>query len=163
MRKYDYLKMKGQRGTKSPNDEKIVAMLAQLNALKGQLKLDEKHGKLVDKKKEGGGKKKDKKNMSNKVNQKKDEAWKKVPPKDGKKKNKDVGKYTYHWCKHHVSWTVHSPAECRLGKQHKEEQNKLKPLTTVCANTATYATAAATQVNPHFQAMLTALASDDKE
>jgi hypothetical protein len=62
-----------------------------------------------------------------------------------------------------MSWTVHSPAECHLGKQHKEEQNKPKPLTTVHANAATYAAAAATQVNPHFQAMLAALASDDKE
>ncbi len=103
MRKYDYLKVKGQWGAKSPNDKKIVAMLAQLNALNGQLKLNKKLGKLVNKKKEGGGKKKNKKNTSNKVNQKKDKAWKKVPPKDGKKKTKDVGKYTYHWCKHNMS------------------------------------------------------------
>jgi hypothetical protein len=155
--------VKGQWGAKTPDDEKIVAMSAQLNALKGQLKLDKKLGKLVNKKKEGGGKKKNKKNMSNKVKQKKDEAWKKVPPKDGKKKTKDVGKYTYHWCKHHMSWTIHLPAECHLGKQHKQEQNKPKLLTTIHANTTTYAVAAATQVNPHFQAMLAALASDDKE
>jgi hypothetical protein len=163
MHKYNYLTVKGQWGAESPNNKKIVAMLAQHNALKGQSKLNKKLGKLVDKKKEGGGKKKNKKNTSNKVNQKKDEAWKKVPPKDSKKKTKNVGKYTHHWCKHHMSWTVHLPAECRLGKQHKEEQNKPKPSTTVHANAAIYAAAAATLVNPHFQAMLAALASDDKE
>ncbi len=70
MRKYNYLKVKGQWGAKFPDNKKIVAMLAQLNALKGQLKLDKKLGKLVNKKKEGGGKKKNKKNTSNKVNQK---------------------------------------------------------------------------------------------
>jgi hypothetical protein len=161
--KYNYLKVKGQWGARSPNNKKIVTMLAQLIALKGQLKLNKKLGKLVDKKKEGGGKKKNKKNTSNKVNQKNDEAWKKVPPKDGKKKTKDVKNYSYNWCKHHMSWIIQFPAECRLGKQHKEEQNKPKPSTTVCANAATYAAATTTQVNPHFQAMLATLASDDKE
>jgi hypothetical protein len=103
--KYNYLEVKGQWGAKSPNDKKIVAISVQINTLKGQLKLDKKLGKLVNKKKEGGGKKKNKKNTSNKVNQKKNKAWKKVPPKDGKKKTKDVGKYTYHWCNHHMSWS----------------------------------------------------------
>jgi hypothetical protein len=61
-----------------------------------------------------------------------------------------------------MSWTVHPPAKCRLGKQHKEEQ-KTKPAMTVCANAATYAAAAATQINPHYQAMLAALADEDNE
>ncbi len=74
MRKYDYLKVKGQWGAKSTNDKKIVDILATISALKGHLKLDDKLGKLVDKKKEGGKKKKNKKNTANKVGQKKDEA-----------------------------------------------------------------------------------------
>jgi hypothetical protein len=45
-------------------------------------------------------------------------------PKDGEKHEKEVGKYNYHWCKHHMVWTVHKPADCLLGKQHKEEQKK---------------------------------------
>jgi hypothetical protein len=53
------------------------------------------------------------------TNQKKDEAWKNEPPKDGEKHEKEVGKYTYHWCEHHMAWTVHKPANCLLGKQHK--------------------------------------------
>jgi hypothetical protein len=79
------------------------------------------------------------------------------------KEDQGCEKYSYHWCKHHMSWIVHLPAECHLGKQHMKEQNKPKPSTTVCANAATYAAATTTQVNPHFQAMLAALASDDKE
>jgi hypothetical protein len=46
-------------------------------------------------------KKKNKKNTSNQWEQKKDEAWKKEPPKDGEKCEKEVGKYIYHWCEHH--------------------------------------------------------------
>jgi hypothetical protein len=42
MRKYNYLKVKGQWGAKSPDDKKIVAMSATISALKGHLKLDDK-------------------------------------------------------------------------------------------------------------------------
>jgi hypothetical protein len=80
MRKYDYLKVKGQWGTKSPDVEKIVAMLAALNALKGHLKLDKKLTDIADGKgggkgggKGSGGAKKNKKNTSNKTFQKTDE------------------------------------------------------------------------------------------
>jgi hypothetical protein len=41
-RKFDWLKTKGLWGAKFPDDEKIVAMTAPLNTLKGQLKLDPK-------------------------------------------------------------------------------------------------------------------------
>ncbi len=40
MRKYDWLRQKGQWGAKSPDNKKIVAMAAQINALKGKLKAD---------------------------------------------------------------------------------------------------------------------------
>ncbi len=134
MRKYDYLKVKGQWGAKSPDNKKIVAMLAALNVLKGHLKLNKKLTDIADGKgsgkgggKGGGGAKKNKKNTSNKTFQKKDGEWKKVPPKDGKKTSKEVGKYMYHWCVHHMAWMVHLPTECRLGKQHKDGQKRTKP------------------------------------
>ncbi len=41
-RKFNWLKTKGFWGAKSPDNKKIVAMTATLNALKGQLKLDPK-------------------------------------------------------------------------------------------------------------------------
>jgi len=59
--------------------------------------------------------KKNKKNTSNKKEQKKDEAWKKEPPKVGEsKEGKKVGKFTFNWCEHHMAWTVHKPADCLL-------------------------------------------------
>jgi hypothetical protein len=91
-------------------------------------------------------KKKNKKNTYNQWEQKKDEAWKKEPPKDSKKREKEVDKYTYHWCEYHMAWTVHKPANCLLGNQHKEDQKKKRQK--AVANSATFAAVAATAVNP---------------
>ncbi len=135
--KFDWLKTKGLWVAKSPDNKKIVAMTAALNALKGQLKLDPKLNTIANEGKKKGDKrdkKKNKKNTYNQRGQKKDEAWKKEPPKDGEKHMKEVGKYTYHWCEHHMVWTVHKPANCLLGKQHMEDQKK-KPQK---ANSATF-------------------------
>ena len=155
MSKYDYLRTKGMWGAKSPEDEKIVAMSAAMLDLKSKLKLDDKLA-AINKgggKGKGGKKAKNKKNTSNKVAQKKDEAWKKVPPKDGEKKTKEVGKYTYHWCEHHMAWTIHTPSDCRLGKEHKDGQQPARA-TQLRANAATYAAQAATTVNPYFSSFL---------
>jgi hypothetical protein len=58
-------------GAKSPDNEKIVAMTATLNALKGQLKLDPKLSTIANEgKKKGDNKDKKKKNKKNTYNQK---------------------------------------------------------------------------------------------
>jgi hypothetical protein len=103
--KFSYLQQKRQWGARSPDDEKIIAMAAQIEALKEHLKAD-KHLKdaLNNNKKTHN-----KKNRDDKNRQKEDEAWKKVPPKDGDKKSKEVGKHTYHWCVHHMAWCMHLP------------------------------------------------------
>jgi hypothetical protein len=149
--KCDYLKTKGTWGAKSPDDEKIVAMLAALNVLKGHLKLNRNlgdiirsNGKGLGKGKGGNKKTKNKKNTGHKTKQKEDKAWRKVPPK--------LGKYTYHWCKHHMAWCMYKPSECCLGKEQSEEQQKMK--STYTANSATYTVAAASIIDPHFQAIL---------
>jgi len=85
-RKFDFLKTKGKWGAKSPDDEKIVAMAAEIHSLKSQLKLDPKLSAIDGEGKKGDGKsskKNNNKNTSNKKDQKKDEAWKKEPPKAG--------------------------------------------------------------------------------
>jgi hypothetical protein len=163
--KMDYLKLKGKWGAKSPNDKEIVAMAAKITALNGQLKLDPKlstiakEGKKKGNKGEKGKKWKNKKNTSNKKDQKRDEMWKRVPPKDNEKKEKQVGKYTYNWCKHHMAWTVHKPSDCKLGKKHKDNQKK------DCnkANSAVAASAATTTISPHYAPLLATLANLDKE
>jgi hypothetical protein len=100
-------------------------------------------------------KKKNKKNTYNQWEQKKDEAWKKELPKDSEKHEKEVVKYTYHWCEHHMAWTVHKPADCLLGKQHKEDQKK-KPQK---ANSSTFAAAAVMAVNSQFAALMASIAN----
>ena len=131
-------------------------MAAEISALKGQLKLAPKLADVAAGKDSGksdkGKKKRNKKDTSNKQAQKQDEAWKKVPPKDGNPKKKKHGDYTFHWCEHHMAWTVHKPAACRLGTQHKDEQKS-----TYRANSATVAATAAAAVNPHFASLLAAL------
>ena len=125
MSKYDYLRTKGMWGAKSPEDEKIVAMSTAMLDLKSKLKLNDKLAAIEM----GGGngkKSKNRKNTLNKVAQKKDKAWKKVPPKDGEKKTKEIDKYTYHWCEHHMAWTIHTPSDCRLGKEHKDGQQSAR-------------------------------------
>jgi hypothetical protein len=148
MRKYDWLRQKGQWGAKSPNDKKIIAMASQINALKGNLKADKNlEDALNDDKKT-----RNKKNRGNKTRQKEEEAWKKIPPKDGDKKSKEVGKHTFHWCEHHMAWCMHLPSECHLGMQRKEEQSP-----TVGGNSATCAAAVASVANPQFQALIASI------
>jgi hypothetical protein len=52
--------------------------------------------------------------------------------------------------------TVHKPADCLLGKQHKDEQKKPYK-----ANSATVASAATSVVNLHFAALVAAMANLD--
>jgi hypothetical protein len=105
--KFTYLTMRKIWGSKSPNKERLIAMIANL---KGELKLApalaDKRKKEGDKKDVKGGqaKVKNKKNTANKTDQKKEEAWKKLPPKDGKPTIKDVGGKKYQWCVHHMAW-----------------------------------------------------------
>ncbi len=82
-----------------------------------------------------------------------------MPPKENKKKEKQVGKYTYNWCKHHMAWTVHKLSDCKLGKKHKDNQKK------GCnkANPAVIALAAITIISPRYAALLTTLANIEEE
>jgi hypothetical protein len=156
--KFNYLHTKGTWGAKSPDNDKIIAMTAAFDTLKGQLKLSPQLAAAGGK--NNGKPKKDqktrnKKNTSDRVKQKKDEAWKKVPPKESEKKEKVHDKRMYHWCMHHMAWTMHSPSECRLATEQKGE-NKNKSYSA--------AVAAAATVNPQYAALLATLASiADKE
>ena len=166
---FDYLKNTGQWGAKSPDDKKIMAMAAKINALKGQLKLDPKLSAIAkDKKKEDKGenknKKKNKKDTSNKKYQKKDEAWKKVPPKEGDPKEKQLGKYTFQWCEHHMAWTAHKPQDCTLNPKHKDYKGKKndKANSAVVASSA-IVPSATTTLNNRYAALLATLATMNEE
>jgi hypothetical protein len=135
--------------------------------LKGKLKLAPA---LADKCKKDGHKKdvkgglvnkvKNKKNTANKAHQKKEEAWKKLPPEDSEPPTKDVAGKKCQWCIHHMAWGVHSAQECRLGASRKDalKENKDKPKDrAIC-----FAAAAATIANPYFAAFLSELSNDEE-
>ncbi len=165
--KFTYLTTRKIWGSKSPDEEHLITMIANL---KGKLKLAPA---LADKRKKDGGNKKDKdvkasnvktnnkKNLSNKKAQKQDEVWKRVTPKEGKPTKKDVGGKTYQWCVHHMAWGVHSAQECHLGascKDAQKDKDKAKPKDKALS----YAATAATVANPSFAAFLSELSNDNE-
>ena len=99
------MKTKGTFMKSQANDHNIVSMKSELVQLKGKLALS-KNVEQAGTKKTGEG--------TNKQRQKKDAAWKKVPPKAGKPLTKRIWTKDFHWCKHHMAWTVHLPKDCRL-------------------------------------------------
>jgi hypothetical protein len=110
--KFNLLKQEGTWGDKSPDEDKIVAMQAELTTLRGQFLLapnlrvaGAKDDNKAGGKKQGGGdnmKQKNKKNNTNMKEQKRDESWKKTPPKEGEVHEKKVKGRTWCWCKHHM-------------------------------------------------------------
>jgi hypothetical protein len=79
-----------------------------------------------------GKRKPDKKNKIKNKYQDKDWAWKKIPPKEGEDKTKQVSGNAYHWCRNHKQWSIHKPSECLLksgdikntSRQTKKEKDK---------------------------------------
>jgi hypothetical protein len=162
--KFNLLKQEGTWGAKSPDEDKIVAMQAELTALKGQIQLapnlkkatgDKDDNKAGGKKKGGGDnkKKKNKKNNANKSEQKKDENWKKTPLKEGEAHENEVKGHTWHWCKHHMAWGNHKEENCRLGKDCTNQQKS-------SINQVAGQAASATVLNSKWQALMANMASN---
>jgi hypothetical protein len=162
--KFTYLRVRQIWGAKSPDKEKLIAMIVDLNGklklapdLEKKKKKKKKDNKAKDKDderstREGDNKKKkNKKDTSNKKNKKKEEAWKRVPPKEGKAKEKIVKEKTYHWCEHHA-WGIHPPKDYCHGLSRKDAQRAPQPMTT--------AAAAATIASPSFAAFLSELSNN---
>jgi hypothetical protein len=131
--KFNLLKQEGTWGAKSADEDKIVAMQAELTALKGQFQLAPnlkkaavtKDDNMEGGKKQGEGdnkKQKNKKNNVNKKEQERDENWKKTPPKEGEAHEKKVKGRTWRWCKHHMAWGNHKEELCRLGSERNNQQ-----------------------------------------
>ena len=47
-----------------------------------------------------------------------------MPPKDSNPKEKQVGRFTFQWCEHHMAWTAHKPQDYKLNPKHKDYQGK---------------------------------------
>ncbi len=103
--RYALLKTKGTFMKSQTIDHEIVAMRAEMVDLKGKLALS-KNVEQAGTDKKGDDTKKKK--------QKKDEEWKRIPPKAGEPVIKQIRNKDFHWCEHHMAWTVHRPSDCRL-------------------------------------------------
>lgn len=104
--KYKTMVQSGTWNAPSAETEQIIALSAQVAALKKK-----RINKDDDKKKKKGGKEDDKKKK--KKGGRDDEAWMKIPPKAGEAKTKKVGKKDWHWCGKHNKWTRHKEEECK--------------------------------------------------
>ncbi len=134
--RFTYLTTRKIWGSKSPNEECLIAMI---DNLKGKLKLApalaDKHKKVSGNKKDkdvkaGNVKMKNKNNTSNKNAQKQDETWEGVVPKEDKPTKNKVPSKTYQWCIHHMAWGVYSDQECHLRASCEDAQknkDKAKP------------------------------------
>jgi hypothetical protein len=159
--------LKPQEGTweaKSPDKDKIVAMQAELTALRGQFQLAPNLKKAAGTKddnreggkKQGGGdnrKQKNNKKKKNKKEQKRDENWKKTPPKEGEAHKKKVKGHTWRWCKHHMGWGNHKEELCQLGSGRTNQQ-------TNSFNQVAAQAALATVPNPKWQALMANMAQN---
>lgn len=135
--KYRTLIQEERWNSLSPEQTQIVALTAQLSKLKdGRLKL----GKGSQKNKKGNdkeskpdskneqnqdGKKRGKRNRRRKGKNDEKWAWKKVPPKDGEKLEKEVNGTKYYWCHDHGLWTLtkHTDETCYLKKKKNKKRN----------------------------------------
>jgi len=96
------MKTRGTFMKSQTTKHEILAMRAEIGQLKGKLVLS-KDMEQAGNEKTGGG--------TNKQRQKRDEAWKKVPPKSDKPTTKKIGNKDFHWCEHYMAWTVHLPKD----------------------------------------------------
>jgi hypothetical protein len=160
--KFNLLKQEGTWGSKSPGKDKIVAMQAELTALRGQFQLApnlKKAAGTKDDNREGGKKQggvdnrkqKNRKNNINKKEQKKDENWRKTPPKKGEAHEKKVKGRTWRWCKHHMAWGNHKEELYQFGSECTNPQ-------TNGLNQDTAQAASATVLNPEWQALMANMA-----
>ena len=116
-------------GKPTDEQEKIVAMTAEINSLKKERRSTaEKNSKTATKEKKPAAKKtKDQKKTKETTKKKSQDkwAWKKKPPKDNDNKEDNAfvksfeGK-KYFWCTNHNNgtgmWTLHHPKDCEAGK-----------------------------------------------
>jgi len=103
----------------SKTQAQIIALKAQLDKAKGS---NNKKSDSSEEKKDT-----DKKNSSKKGDR--DNAWKLIAPKKGEPHTITRGKWEWHWCPKHASWTQHKPEDCRGVFKKSQDKDKGKEKT----------------------------------
>ena len=127
--KFKTLKEKSQWQAPSEEEEKIVALEAEVKALRNQTKprRDNKEGgnKGYNNHSKGKAKSKVKPKSGDK-----EFGWKSKAPKEGEPKTKTVGDTKWHFCEKHKRWTLHTTEECKghgLKKGEHGDKGSTKP------------------------------------
>jgi hypothetical protein len=111
----------------SPDQERLVALLSEVNMLKDRkLKLSkDTQGGKKGKKPEDKGKFKRTPKPSKKKSDEDKWAWKKVPPQAGEPKTKRMPGFDndHHWCDDHQAWTVHLSEDCELRQIRQQDDS----------------------------------------
>lgn len=138
--KYNLMVNKGEWIMEASKKDEIIAMRAEIDALKGKMTLTDKTKAAID----GDPK------TTGKDFQKKDEKWKKIPPTAGEPRTKKIRGKVFHWCEHHMAWTMHKPDECRLRPGYSDAAtNATTPTAASATDSATAGvTSATTGVTP---------------
>jgi hypothetical protein len=129
LNKYETLKKNNKWNSKSIEQEQIVALNAKVDRLQdANLKLAKSLSSSKRSSSSNSSNKdneKDKKASKSKKSKWQDKwAWKKVAPKQGEPLTKVVKGKTYHWCDEHPAWVRHTPDECELKEQRRNEQDE---------------------------------------
>jgi hypothetical protein len=124
LNKYLLLKEDCSWNTPSEDQEKVIALSAQIDILKQNnktmlKKIGSSKKKKKKKKKEDEPLKRPPATKDTRPGQEK-YAWKKVAPTDGSTTKMMNGK-EYHWCTKHMAWTLHKQDECRLAEDNGDE------------------------------------------
>jgi len=127
LRKYQDLFKSSLWARPNADQEKIIALTAELGKIKKNLKQPPQHPKKDAKKPAASS--------GNKGPRPEDE-WKFVVPANGAPKTKTKGDKTYHWCLHHNDgkgmWVIHAPNDCKnKGKAKNNDKKKAVTTTTV--------------------------------
>jgi hypothetical protein len=114
LNKYRNMMQTNQWNAPSREEEQIIALSAQVQELK-------KTASTLNRKKAKPKTDRSKNPPRTKRSNEDKFAWKLIPPKAGEERTKQVNEKTYHWCKKHKAWTLHSPQECRLKEESSNE------------------------------------------
>ena len=113
--KYDELIEDKSWMRKDNTEQQLIALTAQLQQIKikANRKQNNQPPRSSTSSKNGNAKQKGKDKW----------AWKTIKPARNQEGVKRVNGHTYHWCKHHNSWTIHKPVDCRLNPKARRPKN----------------------------------------
>jgi hypothetical protein len=111
----------------SPYQERLVALLSEVNMLKDRtLKMSkDTQGGRKGKKPDGKGSFKKAPTPSKKKSDEDKWAWKKVPPQAGETNTKRMPGFDndHHWCDDHQERTVHLPEDCEFRQSRQQDDS----------------------------------------